>query len=66
MSTTTLTPPTRPDGRDTDPAAFAHGRPGQLSLPGDINNQSRVLVVDSGDLTELLFFAPVLNHLKRR
>jgi ADP-heptose:LPS heptosyltransferase len=37
-----------------------------FSLPGDINNHSRVLVVDSGDLTELLFFAPVLNHLKRR
>jgi heptosyltransferase I len=37
-----------------------------FSLPRDINNQSRVLVVDSGDLTELLFFAPVLNHLKRR
>jgi ADP-heptose:LPS heptosyltransferase len=37
-----------------------------FSLPGDINDHSRVLVVDSGDLTELLFFAPVLNHLKRR
>jgi ADP-heptose:LPS heptosyltransferase len=37
-----------------------------FSLPADINNRSRVLVVDSGDLTELLFFAPVLNHLKRR
>ena len=37
-----------------------------FSLPSDINDRSRVLVVDSGDLTELLFFAPVLNHLKRR
>ncbi len=37
-----------------------------FSLPSDINDSSRVLVVDSGDLTELLFFAPVLNHLKRR
>jgi ADP-heptose:LPS heptosyltransferase len=37
-----------------------------FSLPGDVNDRSRVLVVDSGDLTELLFFAPVLNHLKRR
>jgi ADP-heptose:LPS heptosyltransferase len=37
-----------------------------FSLPGDINDSSRILVVDSGDLTELLFFAPVLNHLKRR
>lgn len=37
-----------------------------FNLPGDVNNSSRVLVVDSGDLTELMFFAPVLNHLKRR
>jgi ADP-heptose:LPS heptosyltransferase len=37
-----------------------------FSLPADINDSSRVLVLDSGDLTELLFFAPVLNHLKRR
>lgn len=37
-----------------------------FSLPGDLADGSRVLVVDSGDLTELLFFAPVLNHLKRR
>lgn len=37
-----------------------------FSLPGDVGNGSRVLVVDSGDLTELLFFAPVLNHLKYR
>jgi ADP-heptose:LPS heptosyltransferase len=37
-----------------------------FTLPGDINDQCRVLVVDSGDLTELLFFAPVLAHLRRR
>jgi len=37
-----------------------------FSLPGDIGNHSRVLIVDSGDLTELLFFAPVINHLKSR
>ncbi len=37
-----------------------------FSLPGDIGHDSRVLVLDSGDLTELLFFAPVLNHLKYR
>lgn len=37
-----------------------------FSLPGDLSDTSRVLVVDSGDLSELLFFAPVLNHLKRR
>lgn len=36
-----------------------------FSLPADLTNQSRVLVVDSGDLTELLFFAPVLQRLKR-
>lgn len=37
-----------------------------FSLPGDVGNDSRVLIVDSGDLTELLFFAPVINHLKNR
>jgi ADP-heptose:LPS heptosyltransferase len=37
-----------------------------FSLPGDIGNESRVLIVDSGDLTELLFFAPVINHLKSK
>jgi ADP-heptose:LPS heptosyltransferase len=38
----------------------------EFSLPGDIGNESRVLIVDSGDLTELLFFAPVINHLKSK
>jgi ADP-heptose:LPS heptosyltransferase len=37
-----------------------------FSLPGDVSDASRVLVVDSGDLTELLFFAPVLGNLKHR
>ena len=37
-----------------------------FSLPSDINNETRVLVVDSGDLTELLFFAPVIKELKSR
>lgn len=37
-----------------------------FSLPADIGNDSRVLVIDSGDLTEVLFFAPVLDNLKRR
>jgi ADP-heptose:LPS heptosyltransferase len=37
-----------------------------FSLPGDIGNDSRILIVDSGDLTELLFFAPVINHLKSK
>jgi ADP-heptose:LPS heptosyltransferase len=37
-----------------------------FSLPGDISDQSRVLIIDSGDLTELLFFAPVINLLKTR
>ena len=39
---------------------------GVFCLPGDINNDSRVLVIDSGDLTELLFFAPILKCLKER
>jgi len=37
-----------------------------FSLPADVGNGSRALVVDSGDLTELLFFAPVIKHLKHR
>ena len=45
-------------GRMVSPASF--------SLPHDIGNESRVLVVDSGSLTELLFFAPVIGHLKNR
>ncbi len=41
-------------------------RPGSFSLPGDISDQSRVLVIDSGNLTELLFFSPVIKQLKNR
>jgi ADP-heptose:LPS heptosyltransferase len=37
-----------------------------FSLPADISNESRVVVIDSGDLTEILFFSPVLRHLKDR
>lgn len=37
-----------------------------FSVPGALSNSARILVVDSGDLTELLFFAPVLAHLKYR
>lgn len=66
MSATTLTPRkekmisfiTPILGRMVGDAAF--------SVPGDIGNRSRVLVVDSGELTELLFFAPVIGHLKQR
>ncbi|MEJ2721392.1 MAG: glycosyltransferase family 9 protein [bacterium] len=39
---------------------------GSFSLPGDITDQSRVLVIDSGDLTEILFFSPVISYLKNR
>jgi ADP-heptose:LPS heptosyltransferase len=38
----------------------------RFCLPRDIGNDTRVLVVDSGDLTELLFFAPVVKNLKHR
>jgi hypothetical protein len=41
-------------------------RENTFSLPGDLGDDSRVLIVDSGDLTELLFFAPVINRLKTR
>ena len=35
-------------------------------LPADVSDHSRVLVIDSGDLTEILFFAPVVAYLKDR
>ena len=37
-----------------------------FSLPGDIGDDARVLVIDSGDLTEILFFAPILKYLKNK
>jgi ADP-heptose:LPS heptosyltransferase len=37
-----------------------------FSLPRDIGNDSRVLVIDSGDLTEILFFFPVLKYLRKK
>jgi len=37
-----------------------------FSLPADVGGNTRALLVDSGDLTELLFFAPVIKHLKHR
>jgi len=43
---------------------MAPSRP--FALPRDISNESRVLIVDSGDLTELLFIAPVIKELKSR
>ncbi len=39
---------------------------GAFALPRDVAESARVLVVDSGDLTDLLFFAPVIHHLKYR
>ncbi|UCH83446.1 MAG: glycosyltransferase family 9 protein [Candidatus Latescibacterota bacterium] len=35
-----------------------------FSIPGDVSDQSRVLVIDSGELTEILFFSPIINYLK--
>ena len=66
MSTTTLTQRRDQMVGVLTPLFSRIANQASFSLPADINNQSRVLVVDSGDLTELLFFAPVLNHLKRR
>jgi len=37
-----------------------------FSVPGALSDRARILVVDSGDLTELLFFAPIIGHLKYR
>jgi ADP-heptose:LPS heptosyltransferase len=39
-------------------------RSGRFSLPGEIDDESRVLVIDSGHLPELLFFSPVVNLIK--
>lgn len=41
-------------------------RPKTFTLPTDLHDGSRVLIVDSGDLTEILFFVPVLKCLKSR
>ena len=41
-------------------------RTSAFTLPRDIDNQSRILVIDSGNLTELLFFSPVINRLKEK
>ena len=35
-------------------------------LPADVAKSSKVLVVDSGDLTDLLFIAPVIKQLQER
>jgi ADP-heptose:LPS heptosyltransferase len=37
-----------------------------FSLPGTISNTSRILMIDSGDLAELLFFTPSFNALRAR
>jgi heptosyltransferase-2 len=37
-----------------------------FAVPADIGDTSRVLAVDSGDLTEILFFSPVVGFLKNR
>ncbi len=39
---------------------------GAFALPHDVAEAARVLVIDSGDLAELLFFAPVIHALKYR
>lgn len=41
-------------------------RPRSFTLPADLRDDSRILIIDSGDLTEILFFVPVLTGLKSR
>jgi ADP-heptose:LPS heptosyltransferase len=41
-------------------------RPKAFTLPADLHDGSRVLIVDSGELTEILFFSPILKCLKSR
>ncbi|NIM19435.1 MAG: hypothetical protein GTO51_03535 [Candidatus Latescibacteria bacterium] len=48
------------------PALDRVARSDWISLPGDIGNHSRILVIDSGSLTELLFFSPVIKQLKSK
>ena len=37
-----------------------------FTLPADISDQSRMLIIDSGELTEVLFFSPILKYLKNK
>lgn len=37
-----------------------------FELPADVEKSSKVLVIDSGELTDLLFIAPVLRRLRER
>ncbi|HUV36340.1 MAG TPA: glycosyltransferase family 9 protein [Patescibacteria group bacterium] len=37
-----------------------------FALPADVEGSSRLLVIDSGELTDMLFIAPVMNRLHER
>lgn len=66
MSTASILPKTETMLELMTPILGRLARKDTFSLPRDIGNHSRVLIIDSGDLTEILFFAPVLQCLKEK
>ncbi len=42
------------------------GRKRSFVLPSDVAKSPRLLIIDSGELTDLLFIAPVLNYLREQ
>ncbi len=45
---------------------YRKGRSAMFNLPGGLDAEARVLCIDPGDLSELVFHAPLLNALRRR
>ncbi len=45
---------------------YRKGRSAVFSLPDALGQRAKVLCIDPGDLSELLFHAPLLNSLRRR
>ena len=45
---------------------FNKGQKTSFSLPGALSDTSRILCIDCGDLSELLFHAPLLTAIRRR
>lgn len=64
MSVATISPKTEMMMGLLTPLLGRVVRADAFCLPRDIGNHSRLLVIDSGDLTEILFFSPILKYLK--
>ena len=43
---------------------FQKGKASSFSLPGALNDQARILAIDSGDLSDLLFHIPLLQGIR--